>query len=95
MKKSDIINHLSKSVGMSVKSARECFDIIFECIIDNVQKENVTIIDFGRFEVKTRKGKMARNPQTGETFSVPDRDTIIFKTATSLKKKINKNKRGE
>ena len=42
------------------------------------------ISGFGTFVVKTRKGKVGRNPRTGEEVPVPDRKVIVFKPSKKL-----------
>ena len=55
-------------------------------MIENTLKagEKVQISGFGTFIVKDRKGKVGRNPRTGEEVPVPDRKVIIFKPSKKL-----------
>ena len=58
-------------------------------IVDSLMKgETIELRNFGVFKVKTRKGRMARNPKTGEKVSVPDRKVAVFKPGLVMKKKI-------
>jgi DNA-binding protein HU-beta len=52
------------------------------------QHQNVKLEDFGKFEVKMRKGWNGRHPGSGEETPVPDRPTIRFKPGKSLKQKL-------
>jgi len=58
---------------------------IFHIIEETLQNgEKVQISGFGTFLVKTRKGKVGRNPRTGEEVPVPDRRVIVFKPSKKL-----------
>ncbi|EDP76136.1 HU family DNA-binding protein [Hydrogenivirga sp. 128-5-R1-1] len=59
----------------------EVFEIIEETLKNG---EKVQISGFGTFLVKTRKGKIGRNPRTGEEVPVPDRKVIVFKPSKKL-----------
>ena len=51
--------------------------------------EDVKISGFGSFEVKQKRDRRGRNPQTGETITIESRRVISFKTSAKLKTAIN------
>jgi len=67
------------------KEVYEIVSEIFHIIEETLQNgEKVQISGFGTFLVKTRKGKVGRNPRTGEEVPVPDRRVIVFKPSKKL-----------
>ncbi|WP_457601079.1 HU family DNA-binding protein [Hydrogenivirga sp.] len=89
MTKKDIANLIYERCEEEFETTKkEIYQIvsdIFELIEDTLRKgEKVQISGFGTFIVKTRKGKIGRNPRTGEEVPVPDRKVIVFKPSKKL-----------
>jgi DNA-binding protein HU-beta/integration host factor subunit beta len=68
--------------------------IIIENLLETISKflqngRNIEIRGFGRFKVKKKKGRIARNPRTGETVNVKEGLKPIFEASKELKKKVN------
>lgn len=58
-------------------------------IVESLAKgKTIELRNFGVFKVKNRKGRMARNPKTGEKVPVPDRKVVVFKPGLVMKKKV-------
>ena len=56
------------------------FSITFDCIIDSLSKgETVELRNFGVFKVRMRKGRMGRNPRTGDAVPIPVKKVVTFK----------------
>ena len=53
------------------------------------QGEDVSIKNFGRFDVKITKEHEGRNPQTGEPIIIPEKKRIRFTTGEPLRRVIN------
>jgi integration host factor subunit alpha len=51
--------------------------------------ENTKLSRFGTFEVREKKPRKGRNPQTGEEILLPARRTVTFKTSPLLKHRLN------
>ena len=49
----------------------------------------IELRDFGVFEVKRRKPRKARNPQSGETVQVPERVAVRFKPGKEMEEQVN------
>ncbi len=52
------------------------------------EDEIVQLIGFGTFQVKLRKSRKGRNPQTGEEITIPESRTVGFKAGQGLKNSI-------
>ncbi len=60
-----------------------------DTIIDSLSKgETVELRNFGIFKVKSRKGRMGRNPRTGENIPVPEKKVVTFKPGLVMKEKV-------
>jgi len=89
MTKKDIANlvyeRCEKELDLTKREVYEIVSDIFEMIEENLKRgEKVQISGFGTFLVKHRKGKVGRNPRTGEEVPVPDRKVVVFKPSKKL-----------
>ncbi len=89
MTKRDIANLIHERCESEFEATKkEIYDIVsevFQIIEESLQRgEKVQISGFGTFFVKFRKGKVGRNPKTGEEVPVPDRKVIVFKPSKKL-----------
>jgi len=93
MTKRDIANLIYErcegEFDLTKKEVYEIVSDIFELIESTLKRgEKVQISGFGTFLVKVRKGKIGRNPRTGEEVPVPDRKVIVFKPSRKLLERI-------
>jgi integration host factor subunit beta len=51
--------------------------------------ERIEIRGFGGFSTKSRQPRIGRNPKTGESVSLPNRQAVHFKAGLDLKKRVN------
>lgn len=90
MNKSELIDAVSKLTG-STKTATERFlSSTLDTIVDAAANgDKVTLINFGTFETRHRKGREGRNPQTGEPVSIPAATLPTFCAGKGFKEKVN------
>ena len=73
MNKTDLVNAVAEKTELSKKDAAKAVDAVFETVMDSLSEgEKVQIIGFGNFEVRERKARKGRNPQTGEEIQIPE-----------------------
>ncbi|MCI0561975.1 MAG: integration host factor subunit beta, partial [Nitrososphaera sp.] len=61
-------------------------------VIDALKEgNNIEIRGFGSFKVKKRKGRVARNPRTGEQVMVSEHFVPVFKVSKELKHTVDAN----
>ncbi|MCX5748773.1 MAG: HU family DNA-binding protein [Candidatus Saganbacteria bacterium] len=53
-----------------------------------VKGEKVRLVGFGNFTVKNRKGRVGRNPRTGEKIEIPMTKCPTFVAGFNLKKAV-------
>ena len=67
MTKSELINQIAEKSELTKKDAEKAFSAVVSTITDAlVSGEKVQIVGFGTFEVRDRKEKLSKNPQTGQ-----------------------------
>lgn len=90
MNKADLINSISKETGLSKKDATAAVETFFDAITGALKKdEKVSIMGFGSFEVKARKERTGRNPQTGKTIKIKAKKVPKFNPGKALLETIS------
>ncbi len=86
MNKTDLVNAVAEKTDLSKKDAAKAVDAVFETVMDSLSEgEKVQIIGFGNFEVRERKARKGRNPQTGEEIQIPASKVPAFKAGKALR----------
>ncbi|MCA1791918.1 MAG: HU family DNA-binding protein [Thioalkalivibrio sp.] len=93
MNKSELVDALANSTGMTKADAARAIDALFspdQGVISKALKKGtrVQITGFGTFESKKRKARMGRNPRTGETIKIAATKTPGFRAGKGLKDAI-------
>ena len=88
--KKDIINSLYLQIGYPKKVTENVLEDLFNIIFDELKKNGkVKITNFGTFTVRKKNSRIGRNPKTKEKKIIKERNVILFKPSTDLKKYIN------
>ncbi|MDD4956583.1 MAG: integration host factor subunit beta [Candidatus Omnitrophica bacterium] len=86
MTKKDIIMRISEETGLKQIEVKEVVQRTFDLIIESLHKgDKVELRNFGIFKVKTRKGRLGRNPRTGSGVTIPDKKVVSFKSGMKMK----------
>jgi len=88
--KKDIVEEIATRTGLTQVDTK----IIVECFLDSIARaltegNNIEIRGFGRFKVRPRKARIARNPRTGEAVEVQAGIKPVFEASKELKKFLN------
>ena len=85
MNKKEIIIQTAAKASVSRKEALKVVDAFLGVIGDVLEEGGeVSIPDFGKFKTRFVAAHTARNPQTGESVSVPDKTVVVFKPFTNI-----------
>jgi integration host factor subunit alpha len=88
--KADIVERLYERVGLPKQEVSDVVESLFELIKGRLEKgEKVKISGFGNFAVRQKQARRGRNPQTGETITLPGRRVMSFKASPLLKDALN------
>lgn len=91
MNKSELITSIAEKSGLTKKDTEKAMSAFFETIEETLQSgERVQLVGFGTFEVRQRKERMGRNPQTNEEIKIPAAKVPAFKAGKNLKEAVNK-----
>lgn len=92
MTKRDIVVSVASRLGVPQGLAKEIFEETLSEITKALSKgKKIEIRNFGVFYIKERKGRIGRNPRTGEEVPIPSRKVAVFKPGKLMKQGL-KNK---
>lgn len=88
-KQRDIEKQASAMTGIP----RDTVKIVFNAVWDTICKElesgrSVHLHGKGKFYLSKRVARMGRNPLTGDTYSVPEREAMAFQTSPAYAKRL-------
>ena len=90
MNKADFVAAVADAAELSRTEAANAVDAMVSVITKTLKKgENVTLVGFGTFEVRSRAARQGRNPKTGETIKIAASKNPSFKAGKALKDAVN------
>ena len=89
MTKTELVETVAESLGLSKSDSQRTLEGVLECIAKGlIGDRKVQIQGFGTFMAKERKARMGRNPQTKEPMLIPASKTVTFKPGQALKGRV-------
>lgn len=93
MNKTELVDAVAKSTGLTKTDTKKTIDAVFEQISKSLKKgDPVQLIGFGSFKVSQRKAREGRNPQTGAPIKIAACKVPAFSAGKALKDAVNKKK---
>ena len=90
MNKSDLVQAVADSSGISKADSAKAVDAVFDCITSSLKGgDEVRVVGFGTFSVSRRAASTGRNPRTGETIQIAASIQPKFKAGKALKDAVN------
>ena len=90
MNKGELIDAVSGRTGLGKAEATRAVDAVLEAIESALKSgDNVALVGFGTFAVKSRAARSGRNPRTGEMIEIAASRTPTFKAGKALKDAVN------
>ncbi|HOK07918.1 MAG TPA: HU family DNA-binding protein [Methanothrix sp.] len=91
MNKTDLITELCEKTSANKTTVKEMVNAFLDAVTNSlVRGEEVNITGFGVFKPVTRKGRVGRNPRSGESVTIEDRTVVKFKPGKILKENVAK-----
>ena len=88
MKKSDLIEELSRVRGITLKQAEIVVNSVFEIMTERLANGGqIEVRGFGSFKVKDYEGYEGRNPKTHEP--IEPKKLSVFKVGKGLHQRLN------
>ena len=90
MTKTELISTVAEKTDFTKKNAEIAVNAVISAITDTLATgEKVSLVGFGTFEVRDRKEKQVKNPQTGKMMTAPASKAPAFKAGQALKNAVN------
>jgi DNA-binding protein HU-beta len=90
MNKAELIDAVAEAADLSKASATRAVDAVIDNITGALKSDDqVTLVGFGTFVVRSRAARAGRNPQTGETIQIKASRVPGFKPGKALKDAVN------
>lgn len=85
MNKLDVIKELAPKLNVNQDDARVILNSVLEVLANSLteldEDERLKLVGFANFQKIRRKGRLGRNPKTGEEVEIPEK--LIIKTTIS------------
>lgn len=90
MNKGDLIDAVSGEAGLSKADASRAVESVIAAITRALKDGNqVSLVGFGTFTVKTRAARTGRNPRTGDAIEIRASRIPGFRAGKALKDAVN------
>lgn len=91
MIRSELIQKIAdENPHLTLRHVERIVNTVFEEIIEALSRgDRVELRGFGAFSVKPRDARQGRNPRTGETVAVDQKNVPFFKTGKLLRDRLN------
>jgi len=87
--KKDIVMRVSNETNLTQIDVKKIVQRTLDVILESLERgETVELRNFGVFKVKVRRGRIGRNPRTGDEVTVPEKKVVVFKPGLVLKGKV-------
>jgi integration host factor subunit alpha len=88
--RADLSEAVHRQIGLSRSESAELvksvLDLISETLVDG---QSVKLSSFGTFMVRSKSGRVGRNPKTGEEVPITPRRVLVFRPSQVMKNVIN------
>jgi DNA-binding protein HU-beta len=90
MNKAQLINSITKVGGYETKAeAGRAYDSVISAITGRLSTGGakvrvIRLPELGTFQMKTRKARKGRNPQTGKAIKIPSKKVVTFRNGKNL-----------
>ncbi len=88
--KTQLVEKIAESADLSKASAGRALEAVIESVTDTLKDgEQVALVGFGTFSVRTRAARTGRNPKTGAEIQIAEAKVPAFKPGKALKDACN------
>jgi integration host factor subunit alpha len=91
MTKRDLAEKIHTTIGLSKKESLDLLESFLSIMKSTLEDgEKIKVAGFGNFEIRQKRSRIGRNPQTGEDITITARRVLSFKPSSLLKQAVNK-----
>jgi integration host factor subunit alpha len=86
----ELAEAVSSKLGYPLSSCSNIVDQLFDAMKSSMlDGSSVKLVHFGTFSVRDKNPRKGRNPRTGETITIEERQIVSFRPSKKLRAKIN------
>jgi DNA-binding protein HU-beta/integration host factor subunit beta len=87
--KKDIVRSIAEQIDLPQLRTKELVQKTFDALIETLVRERrIELRNFGVFQIKQRKARMARNPRTGARVPVQAKHVVTFKPGKEMEDRV-------
>ena len=76
--------------GLTKKQAMEAVEATLDIVKEALKRgEKIQLVGFGSFQVRAKRARKGRNPQTGKEITIAARKVLKFKPGKALHQVVN------
>jgi integration host factor subunit alpha len=88
--RADLSEAVHRQIGLSRSESADLVKSILDLMSDTlVDGKSVKLSSFGTFMVRSKNGRVGRNPKTGEEVPITPRRVLVFRPSQVMKNVIN------
>ncbi len=88
--RADLSDAVHQEVGLSRSESADLVKLVLDQItVTLVDGDSVKLSSFGTFAVRSKGGRIGRNPKTGQEVPITPRRVLVFRPSHVLKHLIN------
>ena len=89
MRKDEMVRRIVEETGLTYVKAEQVINAVLDEIKSALQQgDSVILRRFGSFDVRDKRARMGRNPQTGQPINIPAKRVAKFSAGKALKEAI-------
>lgn len=89
MNKNELVASVAERAGVTKRDSEKVVNALIDAIQDALALgDKVSLVGFGTFEVRARGSRTGRNPQTGQSITIPASRVPGFKAGKQLRDAI-------
>lgn len=88
--KKDLVEQISSRTGLTQVDTKIVVESFLESVADALKGgRNIEIRGFGRFKIKKKRARTARNPRTNQFIQVSEGFKPVFESSRELRKRVD------
>ena len=88
--RADLSEAVHRQIGLSRTESADLVKSIIDTVSDRlVEGEKVKLSSFGTFIVRSKGGRIGRNPKTGDEVPITPRRVLVFRPSQVMRSQIN------
>ena len=93
--KAELVEAVYDKIGFSKKEAAEVVETAISLVKDSLKNhETVKISGFGSFQIRHKRARRGRNPQTSENITIRQRYVLSFRPSQLFRDALNPGREG-